>query len=159
MWHCWVLLLHGSSAVCWTWVTKKRSREIAQVGKREKPASLVSRDRGKRTSHRNRDDWWVTRAAEHGSQQDLGMADSQHPTILPCSIPHLFSSEIPQTAFKILQPIQNWHQISWAFCKPVAAGQESVITPASRLPADAACTRGKEGIPALATHTFRLDAL
>ena len=33
------------------------------------------------------------------------------------------------------------------------------LTPAPRLPVDAACTQGKEGIPALAIYTYTLDAL
>lgn len=92
---------------------------------------MVGKDQGRRTSHRNRDHCWVTRAAECSSQQDLGTADSQHPAILPCSTPHLFSLEIIHTAFKafkIHETIQNQHQISWAFCKLDTAGEESVIT-------------------------------
>lgn len=98
------------------------------VWKTESLQSMVGKDQGRRTSHRNRDHCWVTRAAECSSQQDLGTADSQHPAILPCSTLHLFSLEIIHTAFKIHETIQNWHQISWAFCKLATAGQEPVIT-------------------------------
>lgn len=101
------------------------------VWKTESLQSLVSKDQGRRTSQRNRDHCWVTRAAESSSQQDQGTADSQHPAILPCSTLHLFSLEIIHTAFKafkIHDTIQNWHQISWVFCKLATAGQGSVIT-------------------------------
>lgn len=92
---------------------------------------MISKDQGKRTSHRNRDHCWVTRAAGCSSQQDLRTADSQQTAILPCSTLHLFSLEIIHTAFKafkIHETIQNWHQISWVFCKLATAAQESVIT-------------------------------
>lgn len=44
-----------------TWVTKKR--ELEQAGQREKPASADSGDQEIRTSHRNRDDLWVTKGS------------------------------------------------------------------------------------------------
>lgn len=81
-----------------SWVTKKR--ELEQVRQREKPASAFSGDLERRTSHRNGDDRWVTRAVECGSQQYLGTADSQHPAVLPCSTPHLFSLEIPHKGWR-----------------------------------------------------------
>lgn len=55
----------------------------------------------------------------------------QQTAILPCSTLNLFSLEIIHTAFKafkIHETIQNWHQISWVFCKLATAGQESAIT-------------------------------
>lgn len=72
---------------------------------------MVSKDQGRRTSHRNRDHCWVTRAAACSSQQDLATADSHHPAILPCSTLHSFSLEIIHTAFKAFkshETFQNW---------------------------------------------------
>lgn len=106
----------------------------------------------------------LPRAAECGGQQYLGASSihNQYPAVLPCSAPNLFSLEIPHKGFevfKIQQPIQNWHWITWTFHKPVAGGQESVISPASTLPVDAVCAQRKEGILALAIHTSTLHPL